>query len=127
MLAKPIRQLTQVNGTIQRGLAAADSIFVHLDDPLEVDTGRTALGRAKGEIVFEKVNFSYGKPGEEVLKDVSFTIKPGSMVEGTNLQWIFFLLISSPPPPSFFYFISRQDDAILFHCTSNISLIHGEW
>lgn len=78
MLAKPIRQLTQVNTGIQRGVAACYSIFALLDAAPEKDQGQGCLERAQGAIIFEGVNFSYGE--ERVLKEVSFRVEAGETV-----------------------------------------------
>ena len=78
MLAKPIRQLTQVNTGIQRGVAACYSIFALLDAEPEEDHGQRCLERAQGAIALEGINFSYGN--ERVLEDVSFQIEAGQTV-----------------------------------------------
>jgi len=78
MLAKPIRQLTQVNTGIQRGVAACYSIFALLDAEPEEDQGQRSLARAQGAIAFKDINFSYGD--ERVLEDVSFQIEAGQTV-----------------------------------------------
>src|SRR5690606_3305285 len=71
LLAKPLRQLTQVNSTIQRGIAAATVLFETLDAPEEPDTGTYTCERVKGHFRFEGVTFSYGNQGEPALKEVS--------------------------------------------------------
>ncbi|MEX0963797.1 MAG: lipid A export permease/ATP-binding protein MsbA [Pseudohongiellaceae bacterium] len=79
LLAKPIRQLTQVNAVIQRGLSAAGSIFELLDEDLEQDTGERVLQRAQGRIEFKSVGFSY-QEGMQTLSDISFVAEPGQTV-----------------------------------------------
>ncbi len=79
LLAKPIRQLTQVNSVIQRGLSAAYSVFSLLDQHSESDLGSHTVGRARGEIRFTEVSFSYSD-GTQALKDISFAIAPGQTV-----------------------------------------------
>ncbi|MBV1869480.1 MAG: lipid A export permease/ATP-binding protein MsbA [Gammaproteobacteria bacterium] len=78
MLAKPIRQLTQVNTGIQRGVAACYSIFSLLDAASEEDRGQRCMGRAKGDIIFKDVDFSYGE--DKVLDNVSLHIQPGQTI-----------------------------------------------
>lgn len=78
-MLKPMRDLTSVNSTIQRGLAGAESIFEILDLPTEQDTGTQKLTRATGNISYQKVSFSYDGQ-HQVLQDVSFDIKPGQVV-----------------------------------------------
>jgi subfamily B ATP-binding cassette protein MsbA len=80
LLPKPIRQLSEVSSTIQKGVAAADSIFQQLDEVPEVDTGTVTRDRASGQIDVRNLSFTY--PGSEqcVLEGVSFSIAPGQMV-----------------------------------------------
>jgi subfamily B ATP-binding cassette protein MsbA len=61
MMAKPIRSLTGVNATIQKGIAAAESFFSLVDEPAEVDTGTEVLTKANGDIEFDAVSFTYPK------------------------------------------------------------------
>lgn len=78
-LIKPIKTLTNLNATIQRGLAGAESVFVLLDKPVEPEGGRQLLQRAQGVIAFENVSFGY-RDGPGVLHDVSFTVNAGETV-----------------------------------------------
>ena len=59
LLLTPIRRLSNINSTLQRGIAAGESIFELLDEQPEVDTGTHVLDRCKGNIRFENVSFSY--------------------------------------------------------------------
>ncbi len=77
---KPIRSLSQVNGDIQKGMAAAESVFDLIDAPAEVDHGTKTIGPVKGDIAFNKVSFRYDTGNEWVLKDVDFNIKQGQSV-----------------------------------------------
>jgi subfamily B ATP-binding cassette protein MsbA len=78
-MLKPMRNLTNVNSTLQRGLAGAQSIFEILDLPAEQSQGNLSLTRAKGEIIFQDVSFSYPE-GKLVLKDINLQIKPGQTI-----------------------------------------------
>ncbi len=80
LLAKPLRQLTQVNSTIQRGIAAATVLFETLDAPEEVDTGSYRAERVAGHFRFEEVTFGYGDNGALALRGVSFEALPGQTV-----------------------------------------------
>ncbi|MCC5880192.1 MAG: lipid A export permease/ATP-binding protein MsbA [Idiomarina sp.] len=80
MLLRPLKQLTNVNADFQRGLAAAASIFSVLDQQKEVDTGKRVLDRAKGDLQFKNVTFSYPEAEEPALHDVSFTVEAGKTV-----------------------------------------------
>jgi len=78
-MLKPMRDLTSINATIQRGLAGAESIFEILDLPAERDNGHIAMKRAKGAVSYQHVSFSYdGK--RNVLSDVSLDAAPGEVV-----------------------------------------------
>lgn len=79
LLAKPIRQLTQINSVIQRGLSAAYSIFTLLDEKPELDEGSNEVERVKGEIEFSKVSFAYNDSAK-ALDEVSFIVKPGQTI-----------------------------------------------
>ncbi|MCB1669890.1 MAG: lipid A export permease/ATP-binding protein MsbA [Pseudomonadales bacterium] len=79
LLAKPIRQLSQVNSVIQRGLAAAESIFELMDEKQEKDRGDYRVERASGRLEFRDVTFSYGRD-MVALHNVSFRAEPGQVV-----------------------------------------------
>ena len=78
MLARPLRQLTNVNAHIQRGIAAAQSIFKAIDEPAEIDRGTRSIGRASGGIEFRNLSFSYPGDTTSVLKNLNFMVEPGS-------------------------------------------------
>ena len=80
MLLKPLKQLTTVNSEFQRGMAACVSIFEVLDHQIEQNKGKVELERAKGEIVFDDVTFTY--PGKEspALKNMSFNVNAGQTI-----------------------------------------------
>ena len=78
-LIKPLKTLTSLNATIQRGLAGAESIFQLLDCPLEPDQGTITLPMAPWQVHFAQVSYAY-RQGEEVLHQVSFAIQPGETV-----------------------------------------------
>jgi subfamily B ATP-binding cassette protein MsbA len=80
MLLQPLKRLTGVNESLQRGLAAAESIFGLLDTEPEPDTGTARLERARGEIAFEGVSMQYRRAERPALDDVSLTIRAGETV-----------------------------------------------
>lgn len=80
MIFEPIRRLTNVNATIQRGLAGAQSIFELLDLEPETDAGQRHLGRTRGEIRFEALGFAYPNQDGRALDNFSLTIAPGETV-----------------------------------------------
>jgi len=77
MLIAPLKHLADINAPLQRGLASAESVFELLDEAPESDTGTEVLGHAKGELIFDRVGFSYPGAERKALSDVSFVVKPG--------------------------------------------------
>jgi ATP-binding cassette, subfamily B, bacterial MsbA len=80
MLISPLKRLTSVNERLQRGLAAAESVFDMLDQAPEVDTGSVRLPRARGEIRFENVYFAYPNAERPALHSISLAIRAGETV-----------------------------------------------
>ncbi len=78
-LIKPMKTLTTLNATIQRGLAGAESVFNLLDKAVEADKGDGFAQKVKGHIEFDKVSYAY-RQGQRVLHEVSFTIAAGETV-----------------------------------------------
>jgi subfamily B ATP-binding cassette protein MsbA len=79
LLSKPVRALTDVNAKLQRGLAAAQSVFELLDLETEKDEGTREVKRLDGDIEFRHVGFAYDG-GEPVLRDISLRARPGQTV-----------------------------------------------
>lgn len=80
LLPKPIRQLSDANSDIQKGIAAAESVFLILDEPSEPDEGTYEVERAKGALEFKKLSFQYPGANELALKDISFKAEPGQTI-----------------------------------------------
>ncbi|MGA7802939.1 MAG: lipid A export permease/ATP-binding protein MsbA [Gammaproteobacteria bacterium] len=80
LLLPPLKRLTNVNSSVQQGLAAADSIFELLDSETEADQGIRTLQRARGAIEYREVTFRYGPDKDPVLRGISFRIEPGETV-----------------------------------------------
>ncbi|MDG2018017.1 MAG: lipid A export permease/ATP-binding protein MsbA [Porticoccaceae bacterium] len=80
MLVKPIRQMTEINSAIQRGIAAAQSIFDVLDSDSEVDSGTVQIKSAKGRFDFRDLNFSYQSSKKQVLSDINFAVDAGQTI-----------------------------------------------
>lgn len=79
-LPKPIRQLSDANSEIQRGIAAAESLFEVLDEPTETDLGTYRPGRCRGKIEFKQLSFRYEGSDEDALKNINLVIEPGQTV-----------------------------------------------
>jgi subfamily B ATP-binding cassette protein MsbA len=80
MLIPPLRQLADVNAPLQRGIAAAESVFELVDASPEDDQGQQQLGRAKGDVAFEGVSLHYENAERAALSDISLAIRPGESV-----------------------------------------------
>ena len=79
-MLKPIRQLSKINAVVQRGLAAADSIFVLLDEEKETDIGTQEVSSIQGAVEFKEVSFSYDQEKGRVLEQISFKCQPGETI-----------------------------------------------
>jgi len=77
LMLQPVRRITNVNATLQRGVAAADSLFSIMDEPDEVDTGTVEKNPADGTVEFRNVCFSYGGDSGLVLKNISVKVDTG--------------------------------------------------
>ena len=73
LLMTPLKRLTNVNAMIQKGIAAAGSIFSLIDEKDERDRGTTEAGRVGGSISFQDVNFSYDD-NKRTLEGINLTI-----------------------------------------------------
>ncbi len=80
LLMQHAKRLTSVNVNLQRGIAAAQSVFEFLDQAPERDTGTLTLPRAQGAIRYEDVSFRYHPDAEPVLQDIDLDIAPGETV-----------------------------------------------
>lgn len=79
-LPKPIRQLSDANSEIQRGIAAAESLFDVIDVPAEKDTGNYEAESCLGRVEFKNLTFSYDGAEEPALKNINLVIEPGQTV-----------------------------------------------
>lgn len=81
MFYSPVQDIAEKYTMLQSAMAGGERVFELLDTEEAIpDTGtRSMNGAVRGHIEFDRVRFSY-KSGEPVLKDISFTVKPGEMV-----------------------------------------------
>jgi ATP-binding cassette, subfamily B, bacterial MsbA len=80
LIPSPLRSLVNMSGPLQQGIAAGQSVFEILDHPTEGRGGTLALVRALGEVEFRDVSFAYSSEKGEVLRHVSFKVRPGETV-----------------------------------------------
>lgn len=78
LMLQPVRRITNVNATLQRGVAAADSLFMVLDQENEQDTGRFEKERADGDVLFDHINFTYEDTEDRVISDLRVEVPAGS-------------------------------------------------
>ncbi len=79
MITKPLRLLTDVTSIVQKGIAAAESLFEVLDEPVEQNTGTRSLERV-GDIEFRHLSFAYPGTDKSVLQDICLRLPQGKTV-----------------------------------------------
>ena len=80
LLAKPIRSLTEISGMIQKGVAAAESLFDVIDTTPEKDSGTETVERVKGAIEVNNLSFKYRVDGKQILTGISLAVSPGETI-----------------------------------------------
>lgn len=80
MLLAPVKRLTEVNNTISKGVSAAESIFGLLDLAGEPDEGTRTLGRARGDVQFDKLRFSYAGASRPALDNINLSVRAGETI-----------------------------------------------
>ncbi len=77
LMLQPVRRITNVNATLQRGVAGADSLFRIIDEMDETDTGTHDIDRVRGRVRFDDVGFAYADGGDAVIANVSVSVGAG--------------------------------------------------
>ncbi|WP_108508930.1 lipid A export permease/ATP-binding protein MsbA [Polynucleobacter acidiphobus] len=86
LIVSPLKHLADINQPLQRGLTAAEMIFQLIDQPIEEEMMQTSklkrLEKAKGEITFEDLSFSYNQDEgrKDALRNINLTVKPGEVI-----------------------------------------------
>ena len=80
MLLTPLKHLAEVNGPLQRGIAAAEAVFALIDTPPERTSGVALVGRSVGHIEFKDVCFAYPEQTLPALANIQLTIHPGETI-----------------------------------------------
>ncbi|MBI3802823.1 MAG: lipid A export permease/ATP-binding protein MsbA [Nitrospirae bacterium] len=82
MMYAPMKGLSSANNILQQALAAAERVFMILDDrnEREVDTGHRKVPSLRGEIEFQNVSFSYDGIQSATLSNISLKARPGEMI-----------------------------------------------
>ena len=77
LMLQPVRRITNVNATLQRGVAGADSLFMIMDEQDEVDSGAVEIDRVQGHVRFVDVCFSYSDEKGPVLSNIDIDLEAG--------------------------------------------------
>ena len=80
LLMQHAKRLSSVNAVLQRGIAAAQSVFRFLDLEEEEDRGNKNIGLAKGNVEFKNVSFRYNDKEADVLKNINLKVKAGQSI-----------------------------------------------
>ncbi len=80
MLLTPLKKLADLNGPMQRGMAAAESVFGMVDTAGEDMAGKRLTQRAQGALRFEQVGFSYAGQEQEALKHIDLDVQAGETI-----------------------------------------------
>jgi subfamily B ATP-binding cassette protein MsbA len=80
LLSSPIKRLAKVNVVLQRGLAAAESVFALIDEHPETDTGQVVIEKSRGGIEFRNVSYTHYGADKPVLQDINIKIAAGETV-----------------------------------------------
>ena len=148
LVISPLKHLIDINQPLQRGMTAAELIFGLIDEPAEPEGGGRPLERARGEVEFREVSFTYGA-AQPTLDAISFKIAPGEMValagaSGSgkttlvNLLPRFFdpaggaVLVDGVPLPEYSLYDLRgqmamvSQDVVLFNDTIAANVAYGQ-
>nr|WP_044170119.1 lipid A ABC transporter ATP-binding protein/permease MsbA [Candidatus Pantoea carbekii] len=79
-LMRPVKSLTNVNAQFQRGMEACQTLFNILDSDQEIDNGKYEMNRAKGDIEFRNVTFTYPGLDIPVLLNINLVLQSGKTV-----------------------------------------------
>ena len=76
----PMKRMTDVMQSLQRGMAGTQSVFTFLDEAIENDQGEVILNGLKEAVVFDQVYFRYAGAKQDSLKNINLTIEKGKIV-----------------------------------------------
>lgn len=81
-LYSPLRRLVNSSTSLTQSFASMDRVFELMDEPYEIIDQEQAkpIRTIRGHIEFDNVHFAYNKDGEEVLRNINFTVNPGETV-----------------------------------------------
>jgi subfamily B ATP-binding cassette protein MsbA len=133
MLMAPMKQLADIGGVLQRGLASAEAVFELIDRPVEIDHRTHSVGRATGALSFEGVRVRSPDAEGEALAGIDLEIRPGEIVavgrdfggrkKTDPFSAICCRALSSPRLEPFGWMGSRWEDWTLSCLRSQIALV----
>ncbi len=80
MLLAPMRVLSSINASIQKGIAAGESVFEFNSRDSEHNEGDVPLERARGHLSFRDVVLRYRRSEQRVLDQISFEVEPNQTI-----------------------------------------------
>jgi ATP-binding cassette, subfamily B, bacterial MsbA len=79
-ISQTLRELVGVAGPLQQGIAAGQSMFEILDEPIEPQGGTYVATRVRGDVELENVSFSYESGSGPALNDISLKVPAGESI-----------------------------------------------
>ena len=149
MLFPPLKRLTNINGQLQNGIAAAESVYGLIDEESESGARGREIGQVEGRVEYRGVSFRYPREREGSLHDVNLVIEPGETValvgaSGAGKSTLASLLLRFYEPDSGAILLDGNDvrelnaaslrrqiafvgqDVILFNDTVAANIAYGE-
>ena len=80
LMTQPLRNLVNAASPLQQGIAAADSIFEIIDEPIEPNAGSHFVQQARGEVEYRGVGFRYSDTRHPAIQRISFRAEPGKVI-----------------------------------------------
>ncbi|MBR7799553.1 lipid A export permease/ATP-binding protein MsbA [Undibacterium fentianense] len=80
MLLTPLKRLADLNGPLQRGMAAAESVYSMVDTIPETEAGQKIEGRAKGQLEFKNLIFRYPGQDQAALQNINLQVQAGETI-----------------------------------------------
>lgn len=80
MLLTPLKRLADLNGPLQRGMAAAESVYSMVDAIPENESGQHIEGRASGQLSFQDLCFTYPKQEQPALNQINLQVEAGETI-----------------------------------------------
>jgi ATP-binding cassette, subfamily B, bacterial MsbA len=79
-IAQPLRNLMGIAGPLQQGVAAGESIFQLLDEPIEAEGQGFIATRVHGAVEFNDVSFAYTGVKGAALRSISLRVSAGQSI-----------------------------------------------